>query len=106
MTINGTDAVGRASGGAAQADVGVPPRTDQLGRDAFLTLLITQLQHQDPTSPMADAEFITQLATFSQLEKLTQMSDSLKAIETVLTSLPIEPAPTSTGTPSQIHGGK
>ena len=51
-----------------------------LGREAFLKLLVTQLQHQDPTSPQADTQFIAQLATFSQLEQLTQMNQSLTEI--------------------------
>lgn len=51
-----------------------------LGRDAFLKLLITQLAHQDPTSPQQDGEFIAQLATFSTLEQLTQINKTLEAI--------------------------
>ena len=51
-----------------------------LGRDAFLKLLITQLSHQDPTSPQEDGEFIAQLATFSTLEQLTQINKTLEAI--------------------------
>ena len=51
-----------------------------LGRDAFLKLLITQLSHQDPTAPQEDGEFIAQLATFSQLEQLSQINKTLEAI--------------------------
>jgi flagellar basal-body rod modification protein FlgD len=56
------------------------PRTDNLGRDAFLRLLTTQLAHQDPVQPQADSEFIAQLATFSSLEQLTGMRETLDAI--------------------------
>ena len=59
-------------------------RKDQLGRDAFLNLLVTQLQHQDPLQPQANGEFIAQLAQFSSLEQLTTMSDTLEAIKTAL----------------------
>jgi flagellar basal-body rod modification protein FlgD len=64
-----TDALG--AGSAAQ-------RT--LGQDAFLKLLITQLENQDPSQPKEDTEFISQLAVFSQLEKLTEISASLKTL--------------------------
>ncbi|WP_079525212.1 flagellar hook assembly protein FlgD [Solibacillus isronensis] len=54
-----------------------------LGKDAFLKILITQLQNQDPTSPMDDKEFISQMAQFSSLE---QMQNMTKAMENLLES--------------------
>ncbi|WP_107942289.1 flagellar hook assembly protein FlgD [Metasolibacillus sp. FSL H7-0170] len=54
-----------------------------LGKDAFLQLLITQLQNQDPTNPMSDREFIAQMAQFSSLE---QMQNMTKAIEVLVES--------------------
>ena len=58
--------------------------TDGLGRDSFLKLLVTQLQHQDPTQPKQDGEFLAQLAQFSSLEQLTQMQQTLQSIATAL----------------------
>lgn len=49
------------------------PATKQLDRDAFLKILITQLQYQDPSQPMQDKEFIAQMAQFSALEQTTKV---------------------------------
>lgn len=59
------------------------PDNGALGKDAFLKILITQLQNQDPTSPMDDKEFIAQMAQFSSLE---QMQNMTKAMEDLLMS--------------------
>jgi flagellar basal-body rod modification protein FlgD len=52
---------------------------------------VTQLQHQDPTQPQADGEFLAQLAQFSTLEQLQQMNAKLDALTGLLTGLPPQP---------------
>lgn len=47
---------------------------NELGKDAFLQLLVTQMKYQDPLNPNTDTEYIAQLATFSQLEQLQNLS--------------------------------
>ena len=56
----------------------------ELGKDDFLRILITQLQHQDPTSPMEDREFIAQMAQFSALEQMTNMSTQFSGLAGIL----------------------
>lgn len=59
-------------------------RNAELGRNAFLKLLVTQLQHQDPTAPQDHGAFIAQLAQFSSLEQLQQIEQTLTGIDTRL----------------------
>jgi flagellar basal-body rod modification protein FlgD len=55
------------------------PQAD-LGKDDFLKLLITQLSHQDPTQPLEDREFVAQMAQFSTLEQMTNMTGELSKV--------------------------
>lgn len=72
-----TTPLGPATNGS---DTNTPKRTDGLGRDAFLQLLVTQMSHQNPLQPQEDGAFIAQLAQFSSLEQLTNIDSTLKGM--------------------------
>lgn len=82
---------------ASTPGIGRTASTRDLGQDAFLRLLTTQLQNQDPTKPQDNGEFIAQLATFSSLEKLTAISTKLDHIGSALGVTLIDPAGSKAG---------
>lgn len=55
---------------------------NNLGKDDFLLLLVTQLQNQDPLNPQDPTEFTSQLAQYSSLEQLFTVNDQLGQLET------------------------
>ena len=73
-----------ATGTAGTMGVLGGAKTDQLGREAFLNLLVTQLQHQNPLEPQADGEFLAQLAQFSSLESLQDIQSDMAALRSLV----------------------
>lgn len=58
------------------SSIGSTTSNSSLGKDAFLQLLVTQMKYQDPLNPNTDTEFVAQLATFSQLEQMQNLSQT------------------------------
>lgn len=52
-------------------------KTDTLGKDQFLSILVTQLRNQDPMQPMQDKDFIAQMAQFTSVEQMVNMTEEL-----------------------------
>lgn len=52
----------------------------ELGKDAFMKLLVAQMQNQDPMAPKDNQEYIAQLAQFSSLEEMQGVNENLVAL--------------------------
>lgn len=52
-----------------------------MGKDAFLKLLVTQLENQDPLNPTENTEFVAQLAQFSSLEGIQNLNTSMSGMK-------------------------
>lgn len=76
--IQDTTAAGYSGNSAAK-------RVDNtLGKDAFLKMLIAQLQNQDPLNPMDGTAFVAQLAQFSSLEQLSNLNETMSSMPVYL----------------------
>ena len=53
-------------------------KNQDLGQDAFLKLMMTQLAHQDPLSPMDNQQMIAQMAQFSSVEQMGLMNEGMQ----------------------------
>lgn len=64
-------------------------RTTGMENDSnmFLTLMLQQLQNQDPTQPTDNTEWLSQLAQYSSLEQMTQMNSGLEDCMTYLSAM-------------------
>lgn len=62
------------------------PQNESLGKDAFLRLMITQLNNQDPLNPQENAEFVAQLAQFSTVEGIDNLNTSFSGFSNSMSS--------------------
>lgn len=53
---------------------------NEMGKDQFLHILMTQLKNQDPSKPLEDRDFIAQMAQFSSLEQMMNVGTEIKML--------------------------
>ena len=78
MAVTG---VNYSSGTASSTSTSTTKTNNELGKDDFLQLLVTQLQHQDPLAPMEDKDFIAQMAQFTSLEQMKNMNNAVQVTQ-------------------------
>ncbi|MDR3240128.1 MAG: hypothetical protein LBT44_08595 [Clostridiales bacterium] len=78
-----------------------------LDKDAFLRLLITQLQYQDPLNPMDDRDFLAQMAQFTTLEQMQNMNKSYeraRGCAMIGREIDASVSPDKPGAPHEVQG--
>ena len=72
---------------AMQAANATTRANDSLDKDAFLQLLVTQMQYQDPLDPQDNSEYVAQLAQFSSLEQMTNVYKSVEDVSKLVSNI-------------------
>ena len=72
-----------ANAAASQSATTTAANKAKVDYDSFLQLLVAELNNQDPTEPMDSTKYVSQLATFSQVEQAVQANQKL---DTMLSS--------------------
>lgn len=84
MTTHGTSPLSGTGTGAGNTE---KAKTDGLAnQEAFLQLLVAQIQNQNPLNPADGVEFLNQLTQFSSLEQMIQVNTQLGEIKTAIGS--------------------
>ncbi len=76
-------------------------------KDSFLKILVAQMKYQDPMEPTSNTEYISQYATFTQVEQLTNMANAMslsRASEMVGKTVTIRQVNADTGKTSEVQG--
>lgn len=80
------------------------PNNSQLSQDTFLKLMVAQMNNQDPTHPMDNSQFLSQLAQFGTVNGITQLQSSFQSLATALQSNQALQASTMVGRNVMVSG--
>lgn len=79
MTVTASSSIGQTTATSTGT-------TKSTSKDQFLKLFLAQLQNQNPLEPMQDRDFLMQLAQFTQVENVEEMTHTLQKLQTLVTS--------------------
>src|SRR3954470_11444877 len=71
--VSGAGSPAAGVGQATASATGTVQRSDQMGSETFLNLLVAQMRYQDPSNPASSTDMMAQTSTFTQVEKIQQL---------------------------------
>ena len=80
--------------------------TDEMGKDQFFQILVAEMQYQDPLEPSSNTDWVSQMASFSQIEELQNVSSTITSGQTqdLVGKMVIVTEKTSSGTTQYVSG--
>ena len=78
--VPGVGSSSNNSNALSNALTGASNNNGFVSQNTFLTLLITQLKNQDPMNPQDSSQFVSQLASFSSLEQMTEVNKKMENV--------------------------
>ncbi len=85
-SINDNENVFSVAGLSRQEDLAPQANTNELGQEDFLSLLTTQLANQDPFEPVDNQAFVAQMAQFSSLSSMQELTTGFNSLAASLAS--------------------
>ena len=82
LSVNSTAASAATAASNSTSSTNSTTSTNSLSYNDFLTLLMAEMQNQDPTSPMDTSQMVSQLATVSEVGQAVQTNDNLSSLLT------------------------
>jgi flagellar basal-body rod modification protein FlgD len=82
----GTGSTTGTTGNSSSTASGSSANSVTLGGTDFLTLMLAQLKNQDPTSPVDSNEFLSQLASLSEVQGINQLNNSFSTLSNSMVS--------------------
>lgn len=106
QTIKNGEVVDTSAAGTSESKA-KEAKNGTLGKEAFLQLLVAQMKYQDPLEPMDNSQYISQLATFTQVEEIQNMHSALQQMEgngLVGKTVVLQVTNAATGSTSEVMG--
>ena len=106
MAVTGVIQDGKVQETASESSVKKAAAKNGMDKDAFLQLLVAQMKYQDPLEPTSNTEYISQYATFSQVEQMQNMAATMELTRasSMVGKLVAVETTDSSGNASQIQG--
>jgi flagellar basal-body rod modification protein FlgD len=81
---NTINALGGAAASGQTADKTNPKANQDVSKEAFMQLLVSQIKNQNPLNPTDGVQFLSQLAQFSELEQLINIKSEITGLRETL----------------------